>query len=50
MKKLRRFIFCLMLSSQIASGLFPVIRTQLSENPPIQVMEENPYKNSVVND
>ncbi|MBP3595672.1 MAG: hypothetical protein J6J44_14215 [Lachnospiraceae bacterium] len=49
MKKLRRFIFCLMLSSQIASGLFPVIRTQLSENPPIQLMEENPFDDSLEN-
>ena len=40
MKKLRCFLFCLMLSMQAAAGLFPVFRQE--PKPPIQVMEENP--------
>lgn len=47
MKKLHRFIFCLMLSCQIATGIFPVLYQ--NPNPAIQVMEENPYKDAIEN-
>ena len=48
MKKLCRILFCLMLSCQVAAGLFPVFHQ--NPKPPIHVMEENPYKNAVEND
>jgi len=46
MKKLRRILFYLMLSCQMAAGLFPVFRMHLNAKPPIYVQEENPCKNS----
>ena len=46
MKKLRHFIFCLLLSCQAAAGLLPVFRIPLDEKPPIQVQEENPCKDT----
>lgn len=42
MKKLHRFIFCLMLSCQAVAGLLPVFRMQLNTKPPIYVQEECP--------
>ena len=40
MKKLCRILFCLMLSCQVAAGLFPVFRMHLNAQPPIYVQEE----------
>lgn len=42
MKKLRRFIFCFLLSCQAAAGVFPFFK--LNPKPPICVQEENPCK------
>jgi len=42
MKKLRRILFCLMLSCQVAANLFPVFRMHLNAKPPIYVQEESP--------
>ena len=41
MKKLRCFLFCLMLSMQAAAGLFPVLRQEPKS--PVQIADGNPY-------
>jgi len=46
MKKLRCFLFCLMLSMQAAAGLFPVFRPITVTKAPISICEECPFKDS----
>lgn len=42
MKKIRRFIFCFLLSCQAAVALFPVFRPHLNAKPPIHFQKPNP--------